>query len=46
MSNETLQTELQKMKREVNKQGKTDIEEAKFDTIQMVQTDIVEVANQ
>lgn len=38
--------ELQKIKRDLSKQVKTGLEEAKFDTVQMVQGDIVEVANQ
>ena len=40
-----MQAELQKLKREVTKQVKTGLEEAKFDTIQMIQSDIVEVSN-
>ena len=39
---EQLQVELQKF----NKQVKTSLEEAKFDTVQMVQSDIVEISNQ
>ena len=37
---------MSKMKKAVDKQVKTGLEEAKFDTIQMVQSDILEVANQ
>ena len=36
ISSEMLQTELQKVKRDVGKQVKTGLEEAKFDTIQMI----------
>lgn len=46
VSSDQLQTEVQKVKREVTKQVKTGLEEAKFDTIQMVRSDIVEVSNQ
>ena len=45
VSTETMQSELHKLKREVSKQVKTGLEEAKFDTIQMIQSDILEVTN-
>ncbi len=38
--------ELQKIKREVGKQVKTGLEEAKFDAVRMVQTDILSISNQ
>ena len=37
ITQERLQSDLQKLKREVSKQVKTGLEEAKFDTIQMLQ---------
>ena len=46
VTSEKLQTDLQKLKREVNKLIKTGLEEAKFDTIQMLQSDLVEVSSQ
>ena len=46
VSTEKMSSEMSKMKKAVDKQVKTGLEEAKFDTVQMVQSDILEVANQ
>ena len=46
VTQDKLHTDLQKLKREVGKQVKTGLEEAKFDTIQMLQSDLVEVSSQ
>ena len=45
ISPESLTQELTKLKRDVGKQVKTGLEEAKFDSVQMVQSDIVELNN-
>jgi len=46
VSADKLQNELSKVKKELTKQVKTAQEEAQFDSLQMVQSDMVQVANQ
>ena len=46
VTQERVHQDLQKLKREVDKKVKTGLEEAKFDTIQMLQQDLIEVSSQ